>query len=228
MVKGKLIVIDGGDGSGKATQARLLVDYLVKQKQRVKYMDFPQYYHSFYGDLVARFLRGEFGDINQVSPYLASLTYALDRASVKKEMDEFLLRGGFIVSNRYATSNMAHQGVKFKDPVKQKEFLEWVYKLEYKVNKIPKEDIVIYLNVPWSVGKLLMRKKGERKYLSGMTWDIHEKDNVHQLDSQKMYQKLAESYKHWAIVNCLANSHLLPPITIHAKIINILKEKRLI
>lgn len=228
MSRGKLIVIDGGDGSGKATQAKLLVDYLLKRNLKVKYMDFPQYYDSFYGDLVARFLRGEFGDIDHVSPYLASLTYALDRASVKRQMDEFLRKGGFIVANRYATSNMAHQGAKFENPLKQKEFLAWIYKLEYEVNDIPKEDIVIYLNVPWSIGKLLTGKKGERKYLAGKAWDIHEENNSHQLEAEKMYLKLSKTYKHWVMVNCFVNSHLLTPLIIHKKIIKILKEKGMI
>ena len=91
--RGKLIVIDGADGSGKTTQAELLVQHLKKQHVAVKYVDFPQYYHSFHGKTVAKFLRGEFGNINQVSPYLASLAYALDRASIKGEMDDFLLKG---------------------------------------------------------------------------------------------------------------------------------------
>jgi len=133
--RGKFIVIDGGDGSGKTTQAELLMQYLKGKKIAVKGFDFPRYYSSFHGKIAGRFLAGEFGD--NVSPYLASLAYALDRASTKEEMDLWLSHGGVIVSNRYATSNMAHQGARLS-PDKRQEFLEWIDELEYKVHKIPR------------------------------------------------------------------------------------------
>jgi dTMP kinase len=83
---------------------------------------------------------GEFGNIDQVSPYLASLAYALDRATIKREMTDFLAKGGYIIANRYATSNMAHQSAKFTDEKERKDFIKWVYELEYKVHRIPKEN----------------------------------------------------------------------------------------
>ncbi|KXK11950.1 MAG: thymidylate kinase [Microgenomates bacterium OLB23] len=86
----------------------------------VKSVDFPQYYSSFSGKTVAMFLRGDFGELNQVSPYLASMPYALDRASVKEEMEEFLAKGGIIIANRYATSNMAHQAAKISSAADKK------------------------------------------------------------------------------------------------------------
>ncbi|MBI3619717.1 nucleoside 2-deoxyribosyltransferase [Candidatus Roizmanbacteria bacterium] len=160
--KGKLIVIDGGDGSGKTTQAGLLVTYLKSHHIPVRYFDFPQYYHTFHGKTVARFLRGEFGALDAVSPYLASLAYALDRASVKDQMVDFLTKGGYIIANRYATSNFAHQGSKFPNEAAQKEFINWDTELEYKIHKIPKEDLVIYLHVPWRVGAKLTGKRAAR------------------------------------------------------------------
>jgi hypothetical protein len=93
---GAMIVIDGGDGSGKTTQADLLIKYLCEKKYSARLIDFPQYYSSFHGKTVAKFLRGEFGSIDQVSPYLASLAYALDRASVKPSMEDFLKKGGLL------------------------------------------------------------------------------------------------------------------------------------
>lgn len=226
--KGHLIVIDGGDGSGKGTQAKLLVDYLKKQRIPVKYFDFPQYYSSFHGKTVAQFLRGEFGSIDQVSPYLASLAYALDRASVKREMEEFLQKGGYIVANRYATSNMAHQGAKFLNKKDREAYLKWDYDLEYKVHKIPKEDIVIYLYVPWQTAQKLTAKKTSRTYLQGKAKDIHEKDDSHIQKAEEMYIELSKRYKHWVLLDCVKNNSIDSIANIHKKILEILYEKKII
>lgn len=226
--KGKLVVIDGGDGSGKGTQAKLLIEYLQNKNLDTKLVDFPQYYDSFYGKTVAKFLRGEFGDINQVSPYLASLTYALDRASVKDEMNEFMDKGGFIIANRYATSNMAHQGAKFKNENEREEFLAWEYELEYEVNKLPKEDIVIYLFVPWHISQELVKKKDDRPYLQGAKEDIHEKDSNHKIDTENMYKELAKRYNHWVMIDCTKNGEMRTITEIHEEIVKVLKEKNII
>ena len=225
---GKLIVIDGGDGSGKTTQAKLLVEYLKRQKIPAKYLDFPRYYSSFHGRTVAKFLRGEFGKIDQVSPYLASLAYALDRAAVKKEMDEFLQKGGYIIANRYATSNMAHQGAKFKDLKEKNKYLKWVYELEYKVHKIPKEDLVIYLYVPWQIGLSLTQKKPVRRYLKGENADIQEKDLLYRKDVEKMFLDLAKKYKSWVKIDCVVDDKLLSPAEIHKQVIQVLQERKII
>lgn len=226
--KGKLIVMDGGDGSGKTVQTNLLMKYLVEKKIPAKYVNFPQYYNSFHGKTVARFLRGEFGTIDHVSPYLASLTYALDRASIKNEMDDFLHKGGYIVANRYVGSNMAHQGCKIKDEKKREEYLVWEYDLEYKVNKIPKENIVLYLYVPYCIGAQLSLKKKGRKYLRNMT-DIHENDVQHQIVVENMYHALCKRYKHWFKVDCIdLKNNLLSPSAIHQKIIKVLHQQKIL
>lgn len=216
--KGKLIVIDGGDGSGKATQAKLLIDYLKKNKYKVKSVDFPQYYSSFSGKTVAMFLRGEFGELDAVSPYLASMPYALDRASVKEEMEEFLAEGGIIVANRYATSNMAHQAAKIPSNDEKKKFLDWVYELEYKVLKIPKEDVVVYLYVPWEVGYELTKNKSDRAYLKGKAHDIAEADMQHRQDAEKMYLALAKE-KGWVQIDCTVKNKLLTIEEIHQELL---------
>ena len=224
--KGKLLVVDGGNGSGKTTQVKLLIDYLKRENVPVKYYDFPQYYTSFHGKTVAKFLRGEFGDIEDVSPYLASLSYALDRATVKKEMDDFLKRGGFIIANRYVTSSMAHQGAKFENEKERAEFLKWLSELEYKVHKMPKENLVIYLYVPWKIGKSLTKGRDQQKYLKGKSEDIEEKDIKNRVNSENLYLKLANSNNHWKIVNCVENGKMLSEDTIHKQILAILKSRK--
>ncbi len=218
--KGKLIVIDGADGSGKTTQATLFVAYLKEHKIPVKYVDFPQYKRSFHGKTVGRFLTGEFGGINQVSPYLASLAYALDRASVKREMDDFLMKGGVIVANRYATSSMAHQAAKFTNQKERNNFLKWVYELEYKVHKIPKENLVIYLHVPWESAAKLTQKRAVQK---GQTQDIAEKNYEHQKASEMMYLQLTKKNKHWKQIDCVQDNQLLKKEVIQTKILDLIR-----
>lgn len=224
--RGKLIVIDGGDGSGKTTQSTMLISYLSAQGISVKGFDFPRYYSSFHGKMVGRFLAGDFGNLNAVSPYLASLAYALDRASAKEEMDQFLSHGGIIVSNRYATSNMAHQGARLSED-ERKEFVEWIDELEYKVHRIPREDIVIYLHVPWRVGIELTKKKGDRAYI-GNGKDILESDTDHRQASEEMYLTLAKKRKNWVVIECVEDGKLLSKESIHEKILTVLREKKIV
>lgn len=226
--KGKLIVIDGGDGSGKTTQTKLLVNYFKQKGIPTKFYDFPRYYNSFHGKTVAKFLRGEFGEFDQVSPYLASLAYALDRASVKNEMNNFLRKGGYIIANRYATSNMAHQAAKLKSKKQKKDYLQWIYELEYEVHKIPKQDLVILLYVPWQISQILTSKKGGRGYLKGKSLDIAEKNLKHRVETEKMYLQLAKNNKNWVKIDCVINNRLLLPQEIHKKIINELVKKGLL
>jgi len=224
--KGKLIVIDGGDGSGKATQSELLMRSLKEKGYKVKYMDFPRYYSSFHGRIVGRFLAGEFGSLDQVSPYLAALAYAVDRAGTKEEMDQWLSKGGILVSNRYATSSMAHQGAKVSRD-KQDEFVAWLDEMEYKVHKIPREDIVVYLFVPWKIGYELTLKKEARKYANGKL-DIAEKDMHHRKRSEELYLRLARERKNWITIDCVKDGKIRSKEEIHDEIVRALRKKKII
>lgn len=225
---GKLVVIDGGDGSGKATQASLLSNYLTQHAMKHRTYDFPRYYTSFHGSIVGRMLKGEFGEFDSISPYLSSLAYALDRASVREEMSDFLKRGGFIISNRYATSSMAHQSAKFKKTAEQETFLEWIYDLEYKKHKIPKEDVVIYLYVPWKFGLELDQKKSKRNYLGDTQLDLAESNIQHRIASEKMYLSLCKAHTHWIKINCVENNTLRSREDIHTELLSILHRKKLL
>ncbi len=223
MIKGKLLVIDGGDGSGKTVQTKLLTDYLTRVKIPYQVYDFPRYYSSFFGQTVGRLLSGEFGPLSSISPYLASLVFAFDRASVREEMQANLDKGEFIICNRYVTSNMAHQGARFDSLSAQKRFLNWLSKLEYKINKLPKENMVIYLYVPWKIGLELTLKKADRQYIKGAKLDILEKDIDYRKKVEKMYLRLCQKNKHWYKINCVEDGTLLSKQKIHQKIVALLE-----
>lgn len=226
--QGQFIVFEGTDGSGKATQLKLLVGWLKEKGYRVEQTDFPQYYSSFFGRLVGRFLKGEFGGINEVSPYLACLPYVGDRFEAKERIRKWLFQGKIVVSNRYTGSNMAHQTAKL--PTKeQPKFLRFLEKMEYEIFGIPKEDIVIFLYVPSKIGQKLVDKKGSRGYVGGNRRDIHEADLNHQKKASKMYLGLVKRYLHWVKVDCCDKSgNLLTPEEIHQKVVEILKSRGIV
>lgn len=222
-MKGKLIVIEGGDGSGKATQTDLLVSDLKKRKIPVRHFDFPRYKESFYGKLVGRFLSGEFGSLEDISPYLASLPYALDRREVRDEMIALLDEGTHIVSNRYVTSNMAHQAAKLS-PGKREAFISWIKELEYRENQMPEPDMVIYLHVPWKTAlELTQEKSDKREYYKGL--DIAERDIEHRKNSTEVYKWLAYSDPKWETIECIDRNGKLKMIDeIHTELLHIVEQ----
>ncbi|MFH1280949.1 MAG: hypothetical protein ABIJ43_05260 [Candidatus Beckwithbacteria bacterium] len=224
--RGKLVVIDGADGSGKATQTKKLLKYLKKQKIKNRYITFPRYYTSFHGKHVGRFLTGEFGGNNEVSPYMSSLAFALDRLTARDEIVEWLEEGNVVVADRYVSASLAHQGSKMP-PRKRKAFLDWLYDMEYKVHKLPKEDIVIYLYVPVDTAQALIGKKGKRGYTKGK--DEAEKDLKHQAKSIEMYKELCKRFRHWQMIKCVdSKGDLLSINQVHELILKTLKDKKII
>lgn len=214
-MSGKFIVIEGVDGSGKETQAKLLVKFLQEKGTPVLYVDFPQY-NGFFGKLVADYLRGDYGSIAQTSPFLISIIYALDRSTVREKIQSFLDSGGVVVANRYIPSNIAHQAANINDDAKQKEFIDWVTQLEYGEFKLPKEDIVIYLDLPWELGMLNNNKEGKS--------DIHEASSEHRQKTAKIYQQLQQLLEHWSVVKCTdGKGEQRPPEQIHTDILAVLK-----
>ncbi|PIR04899.1 MAG: thymidylate kinase, partial [Candidatus Liptonbacteria bacterium CG11_big_fil_rev_8_21_14_0_20_35_14] len=148
MTKGKLIVIDGIDGSGKATQIKLLETRLKKEKIKVKTIDFPRYQDNFFGKLIGKYLSGIYGDFIKVAPRLASVLYAADRFESSQQIQNWLNLGFTVLADRYATANQIHQGGKISNLKERKDFLKWLDTMEYEIFKIPKPDLVIYLDLP--------------------------------------------------------------------------------
>ena len=165
-------------------------------------IEFPRYYTSFHGDIVGRFLKGEFGEIHQVSPYLISLAYALDRLTARKQIQDWLEAGDYVIADRYTSASMAHQTAKVP-PKKRTEFLRWVEEMEYKHHKIPREDIVLFLYVPVEISQKLVDTKQKRGYVKGKKRDIAEASRKHQREALKVYLQLARQKKHWVKIDCI-------------------------
>lgn len=222
--KGKLVVIDGTDGSGKGTQTELLLKYLDEHKKKNKYIDFPRYYTSFHGRMVGRYLKGEFGSLQSASPYLTSLFYALDRLTARDEIIDWLEEGNTVVANRYTTSSMAFQTARVEKE-KQEEFIKWLYDMEYKEHKLPKEDVVLFLYVPVEISQKLLEQKNKREYMGGKKKDINEADVKYQKDVLKLYLDLAKKHPHWEVIKCVdARGKLLAIEKVHGKVIAALKK----
>lgn len=226
--KGKLIVIDGTDGSGKGTQTELLLKFLDKQKIKNKYIDFPRYYTSFHGQMVGRYLSGEFGGLDSASPYLTSLFYAMDRLTARDEIVDWLEEGNTVVANRYTTSSMAFQTARIEKP-KREEFLKWLYEMEYKEHKLPKEDLVIFLYVPVEISQKLIEQKAKREYTKGKKKDINEANLAYQKEVLNLYLELAKKYPHWEVIKCTDSKGKLYSIEkVQGKILSALKRHRVV
>lgn len=218
MKKGKLIVIEGSDGSGKTTQIKLLTSYLKKQKISFAVLDFPQYEKTFFGEFVARFLKGEFGKAEHIPSYFVALPYALDRWQAKKQINKLLAKKQLVICNRYVGSNAAYQAAKLK-PNQREAFIKWLFKMEYEILGVPKEDIVIYLYVPVGISQELIDKRGQKKYLGNLKKDIYEQDIKLLTEVEKMYLSFCKKYKNYLKVDCTEKGKLLTKEKIHQKIL---------
>jgi len=214
-MKGKLIVIEGIDGSGKREQFNLLVKRLRENNLNVKTFDFPRY-DSYHGKIIGRYLDGEFGDVNDVDPYFIAKEYASDRAEVREEMEQWLLKGNIAVCNRYVASNKAHQGAKIHDKDERKKFIDWVDDLEYNVNKLPRPYLTLLLHVPSEIAQQLVEKKRKREYTKQKK-DIHEKNIEYLRNSENIYLELAKN-KNWKTIECVKDNKLLLIEEIHDKV----------
>ena len=211
---GKLIVIEGTDGSGKSTQFKLLTQRLAEEKKEFKRLVFPRYSEPS-SALIRMYLDGQFGSKpSDVNGYAASAFYAVDRyASYKQDWGQWYEDGGLILSDRYTTSNAVHQASK-ESLENRSEFLKWLYEFEYDRLGLPKPDLILYLDVPTNFTEQLMRR---REQATNSQADIHEKDMAY-LTTCRETGRAAAAFYGWTVIECVKDGVMRSIEDIHQEI----------
>jgi dTMP kinase len=211
---GKLIVIEGTDGSGKSTQFRLLTQRVAEAGYEFQKLVFPQYQEDS-SALIRMYLGGEFGTSpSDVNAYAATAFFAVDRyASYKKVWGQWYENGGLVLSDRYTTSNAVHQTSK-EPPERQAEYLRWLYEFEYDRLGLPRPDLTIYLDVPTDFTEKLMRR---READTNTSADIHEQDLTYLATCRRIGKAAAEFYN-WTVIDCVRNGEMRSIEDIHEEI----------
>ena len=216
-----LIVLEGLDGAGKSTQVKLLKEYLVSKGVNLRYLHFPRYDSPLYGELIGKYLRGDFGSIEQVHPQIVALLFALDRMDAAATIKEWLAAGDCVLLDRYVYSNIAYQCAKLKDPAEAENLRDWIFNTEYGDFGLPVPDLNIFLDVPigFVESKLRSQRGGDdRAYLEGAQ-DIHEADIEFQKKVRGMYRRQCELDPKFIRIDCSdAYGEMLPPGAIFAKV----------
>jgi dTMP kinase len=221
--RGKFIALEGIDGSGKRTQIEMLSSALHQRGIAHACISFPRY-EGFFGRLVARFLNGEFGRLAEIDAHLSALLYSGDRFEAKPFIEEQLAQGKLVLADRYIGSNLAHQTARVP-PAKRKEFIRWLKELEYKVYRLPAEDLVIFLRLPASEARRLVAKKKTRHYTKRRR-DLLEADLAHLRTAAHIYEMLAKE-RNWATIDCMPGKPpaLLAPEAIHRQLMEIMETR---
>ncbi len=222
-MKGKLIVIEGVDSSGKATHTQKLYDRLLKEQYNIRKVEFPNY-KSDSSALVKMYLNGEFGSKPEdVDAYASSTFYAVDRfASYKKEWEDYYLNGGIVIADRYTMSNMIHQASKISDTLEKNKFLDWLWDFEFTKLGIPVPDCVLFLDMPPEYAQELMKNR-KNKITGEQNKDIHEKDHQHLVDAYNNACSIAEKYK-WNRISCIRNNQIKTIDDIHEEVYGVVMD----
>ena len=222
-----LTVLEGLDGAGKSTQVKKLRAYLESLNGNLEYIHFPRYDAPVYGNLVSRFLRGDFGSNETVHPQLVALLFAEDRHGAAPQMKKVLEQGGNILLDRYVYSNIAYQCAKLKDADEAAALRDWIFDTEYGNFELPKPDLNIFLDVPISFveSKLKSQRGGaDRDYLEGAQ-DIHEADIEFQKRVRDIYRQQCEIDPKFIRIDCSDEyGQMLPPDEIFAKVKSVVDE----
>ena len=202
---GRLIAIEGIDGSGKRTQMDLLHDVIAAGHggHSVYSAAFPQY-NSWFGKMVGQFLNGELGALETVDPHFTALLYAGDRFEAKPKIEAALHQGKVVLIDRYIGSNLAHQAARVA-PEKRAEFQQWIKHLEYNIYNLPQEDMILYLRVPPAEAQKLVAQKAKRSYTNAKQ-DILEASLRHLQEAANMYDNLSRSSP-WVTVECFDSAN---------------------
>ncbi|HJV33051.1 MAG TPA: thymidylate kinase [Patescibacteria group bacterium] len=209
MPKGKFMVIDGMDGSGKTEQTKLLVERLRKEGLPVETISFPRY-DTDSGKVVKAYLDGAFGTPDEVGPKRASILYAVDRYAASREMRQSLDAGTNLVANRYVASNMGHQGSKERREADRMAFYRWNDELEFGLFDIPRPDLNVILHVPVDISLALIEKRGATK-------DMHE-NRAHLEVAEATYLEIARTFPGFALIECVEGGRLLSIPEVHEKV----------
>ncbi len=215
MQKGRFIVIDGNDGSGKQTQATLLAQHLEKKGKKVVLLSFPRYTETFFGHFLKDLLQGKHGDFIHLDPYLAALPYAIDRSTSAQEIQKILSTGGYVISDRYTSANQIHQGGKTKNPSERKKFLAWLDMMEHDILGVVRPDVIVYLDVPVTISLQLLNNKQR---------DTAEENEEYLKNSVISARNLMRGNpKTWLHVKCNKGNNMRTREDIHAEIRSLLK-----
>ena len=199
-----LVVVEGLDGSGKSTQVRRLKEYLENTVGELEYIHFPRYDAEVYGELISRFLRGDFGSIESVHPQLVALLFAEDRHYAAPMMKSVLDRGGTVLLDRYVYSNIAYQCAKLSSEEERESLRKWIIDTEYGFFGLPRPDLNIFLDVPpdFVEQRLRSARKGsDREYLGGAQ-DIHEADMSFQSRVREIYLQQCRTDPKFLRIDC--------------------------
>src|SRR3989344_7021683 len=234
MKKGKFFVLEGVDGSGKATQTKLLVEALRRKRYRVEKIDFPQYTKVSAG-LIKNYLKGIYGSAREVGPYRASIFYACDRYDISFQIKKWLQEGKIVISDRYIASNIGHQGGKLIQNKKAwHTYVNWLLDLEYHIFEIPKPDYTLILKISPKLSMSHSNKitdaeklKKRASYLGDhKKQDIHEADKKHLANTLKSYVEISKKFPgEYEIIECEEGGNFLPIPAIHQKILTLVEGK---
>lgn len=216
--RGRLIAIEGTNGSGKGTQTRLLVQALRRRGQVVHLIAFPQYGQKSAAPIEA-FLNGDFGAPRDVGPYRAALLYAVDRAAARLKILAWLAAGDTVIADRFTASNLAYSGALFISARERTKFWRWVETLEFETLGLPRPDRVIVLAVPVQTSHKLVLLKKARSYLRRGKRDVHEKDRSLERRVLAMYQALARRDRTFRLINCAPDGKLLSKTEVRDKVL---------
>lgn len=211
-----LIDIEGIDGSGKGTQARLLYDRLIASGVSAALVSFPRYDATLFGKAVGEFLNGEFGSLATVHPFLVSLLFAGDRFESKNYLLEAMRTSKVVVLDRYVPSNVAHQASKL-DGAARVDLTKRILEIEFTIFGLPRPEVVLLLDLPVDVAQKLISKKSARNYTNRKA-DIQEADAAYLARVREVYHDLARSESNWHTVACCDGDRLRSPEEIAGEI----------